>query len=123
MFPIYLMGKVLRRLRDRGGVAALERESAEKAALVYRTIDESDGFYRNPVDPGVRSHMNVVFRLPTDELEDRFLVEAERRHMVGLRGHRSVGGCRASLYAALELSSVEALVELMQEFATDHRQA
>ncbi len=123
MFSTYVMGKVLARIEAGGGIRALEQQSAEKAALLYRAIDESDGFYRNPVDPAVRSHMNVVFRLPTDELEKRFLSEAERRHMVGLKGHRSVGGCRASLYAALELASVEALVGLMEEFADDHRQA
>jgi phosphoserine aminotransferase len=123
MFSTYVMGKVLARIEALGGIPFLEAQSAEKAALLYRTIDESDGFYRNPVDPAVRSHMNVVFRLPTDQLEEHFLDEAERRHMVGLKGHRSVGGCRASLYAALELSSVEALVELMQQFAADHREA
>jgi phosphoserine aminotransferase len=93
------------------------------SGILYRAIDESDGFYRNPVDPAVRSHMNVVFRLPTDELERSFLAEAERRHMIGLKGHRSVGGCRASLYAALEPASVEALAELMDEFARRHRGA
>ncbi|MGF1665801.1 MAG: 3-phosphoserine/phosphohydroxythreonine transaminase, partial [Acidimicrobiia bacterium] len=123
MFSTYVMGKVLARIETAGGVPALEAQSAEKAGLLYRAIDESDGFFRNPVDPAVRSHMNVVFRLPTDDLEKRFLAEAERRHMVGLKGHRSVGGCRASLYAALGLSSVEALVGLMEEFADDHREA
>lgn len=120
MFPTYIMAKVLDRIERSGGVAALEKRSAEKAALVYRAIDQSDGFYRNPVDPTVRSHMNVVFRLPSEDLERAFLLEAERRGMVGLKGHRSVGGCRASLYAALELSSVEALVELMNEFPGSH---
>jgi phosphoserine aminotransferase len=123
MFSTYVMGKVLARIEALGGIPALEAQSAAKAALLYRAIDQSDGFYRNPVDPAVRSHMNVVFRLATDELEKQFLAEAERRNMVGLKGHRSVGGCRASLYAALELSSVEALVELMEEFAGDHREA
>jgi phosphoserine aminotransferase len=123
MFSTYVMGKVLARIEAAGGIAALEADSARKAATLYRAIDESEGFYRNPVDPAVRSHMNVVFRLPSEELERAFLAEAGRRGMIGLKGHRSVGGCRASLYAALELSSVEALAGLMDQFATDHRQA
>lgn len=116
MFSIYVMGKVMERLEQQGGIEALERRSAEKAGLLYSVIDDSDGFYRSPVDPAVRSHMNVVFRLPTEDLEARFLAEAEDRNMIGLKGHRSVGGCRASLYAALEMSSVEALAAFMEEF-------
>lgn len=116
MFPIYLMGKVLRRMKSNGGVRALEKVAAEKAGLLYRVIDESEGFYRNPADHKVRSHMNVVFRLPEEALEKRFLKEAETRDMIGLRGHRSVGGCRASLYAALPMSSVEVLADFMVEF-------
>lgn len=116
MFPIYLMGKVLRRLRDRGGAAALERESAEKAGMLYRVIDESDGFYTNPVERAYRSHMNVVFRLPDGDQEARFLSEADAAGFVGLKGHRSVGGCRASLYAALEPASAAALAEFMEDF-------
>ena len=116
MFPIYVMGKVMERLDEQGGVEALERRSAEKAHRLYSVIDESDGFYRNPVDEEVRSHMNVVFRLPSEALEAEFLAEAEERNMIGLKGHRSVGGCRASIYAALEMSSVEALAAFMEEF-------
>lgn len=116
MFSIYVMGKVMERLDQQGGIEALERRSAEKAGLLYSVIDDSDGFYRSPVDPAVRSHMNVVFRLPTEDLEARFLAEADDRNMIGLKGHRSVGGCRASLYAALEMSSVEALAAFMEEF-------
>lgn len=116
MFSIYVMGKVMERIEHEGGIEALEQRSAEKAGLLYSVIDESDGFYRSPVDPAVRSHMNVVFRLPSEDLESRFLAEAEDRNMIGLEGHRSVGGCRASLYAALELASVEALAAFMEEF-------
>jgi phosphoserine aminotransferase len=116
MFSIYLMGKVLRRLLDRGGVRALERESAEKAGMLYRVIDESDGFYTNPVEKAHRSHMNVVFSLPDVEQEAGFLAAAERAGFVGLKGHRSVGGCRASLYAALAPSSVAALAQFMEDF-------
>lgn len=121
MFPIYLMGKVLRRFEAAGGVRALEKQAAEKAGLIYQTIDRSEGFYRNPVGEKFRSHMNVVFRLPDPSLEALFLKEAESRHMIGLKGHRSIGGCRASLYAALPMDSVEVLSEFMKEFARSHR--
>lgn len=121
MFQIYLMGKVLRHLEERGGVAGLQKRSEEKARLVYETIEASDGFYSSPVDPAVRSHTNVVWRLPSEDLEKRFVAEAVERGMVGLKGHRSVGGIRASLYAATEMPSVEALVEFMGDFATAHR--
>lgn len=116
MFPIYLMGKVLRRMKAAGGVRALEKEAQEKSGLLYRIIDESGGFYSNPVDPAARSHMNVVFRLRDEAAERAFLKEAEVRHMIGLKGHRSVGGCRASLYAALSMDSVELLSDFMKEF-------
>jgi phosphoserine aminotransferase len=114
MFPIYIMGKVLEVIEDRGGIEALERESADKAAAVYEVIDTSGGFYLSPVAPAVRSHMNVVFRLPSQDLETAFLAEARRRRMVGLKGHRSVGGIRASLYAACRMESVEALTSFMR---------
>ncbi len=116
MFSIYLMGKVLARLEARGGVAALERESAEKAATLYAAIDGSDGYYRSPVNRRDRSHMNVVFRLPSEESEARFVAEAEAAGLIGLKGHRSVGGLRASLYAALSLESVHTLVQFMHDF-------
>jgi phosphoserine aminotransferase len=116
MFSIYLMGKVLAGIRDRGGIEALEAETAAKAALLYGVIDRSDGFYRNTVEPAVRSHVNVVFRLPSEDLERRFLGLAEERDLIGLKGHRSVGGIRASLYAALDRTSVEALAGFMEEF-------
>ncbi|HSJ28722.1 MAG TPA: 3-phosphoserine/phosphohydroxythreonine transaminase [Acidimicrobiia bacterium] len=116
MFPIYIMGKVLARIESSGGVAALERRSAEKAEALYAAIDESDGFYRNPVNRRDRSHMNVVFRLPSPELEAQFVSEAPGSGLIGLKGHRSVGGLRASMYAALSMDSVGALVEFMDGF-------
>ncbi|MEX2653679.1 MAG: 3-phosphoserine/phosphohydroxythreonine transaminase [Acidimicrobiia bacterium] len=116
MFPIYIMGKVLERISQRGGIATLERESAEKAALLYGAIDDSDGFYSNPVNRRDRSHMNVVFRLPSPELEARFVTESAGADLIGLKGHRSVGGLRASLYAALGIDSVHRLVDFMAEF-------
>ncbi len=121
MFQIYVMGKVLAHLERRGGIPGLERRSQEKSRLVYDAIEGSDGFYRSPVDPAVRSHTNVVWRLPDEELEARFVAEAAAAGMVGLKGHRSVGGIRASLYAATELTSVEELVGFMGKFSRSHR--
>lgn len=120
MFPIYVMGKVLDRLAERGGIRALEERSAAKAGAVYAAIDASDGFYRSPVDPAVRSHMNVVFRLPSEELEAEFVSEATARNLIGLKGHRSVGGCRASMYNAMPLEGAERLVEFMGVFKRDN---
>lgn len=121
MFQTYVMGKVLAHLDERGGVAGLEERTAAKAHLVYRAIESSDGFYRSPVEEAVRSHTNVVWRLPTEDLEKEFVAQATAAGMIGLKGHRSVGGIRASLYAATELSSVEVLVDFMGDFATGHR--
>jgi phosphoserine aminotransferase len=116
MFTIYLMGKVLAGMESMGGIEAVERAAEEKATRLYAAIDGSDGFFSSPVEPSDRSHMNVVFTLPSLELEQAFLAGAEGRHMVGLKGHRSVGGCRASLYAALPMDSVDALCGYMVEF-------
>ncbi|GIU92436.1 MAG: phosphoserine aminotransferase [Acidimicrobiia bacterium] len=120
MFQIYVMGKVLERLVARGGVDALERETREKAELVYRVIDDSDGFYRNPVEPAHRSHTNVVFRLPDEQLEAEFLAAAQNEGLVGLKGHRSVGGLRASLYSGVTRQAVEALADFMRSFHASH---
>ncbi len=121
MFSTYIMGKVLERMAAAGGVRAVEAEAADKASLLYAAIDGSDGFYRSPVNHADRSHMNVVFRLPSEDLEKQFVAEATAADMVGLKGHRSVGGCRASLYAALERDSVVRLVEFMEGFANANR--
>jgi phosphoserine aminotransferase len=120
MFTIYLMGKVLKLMRAQGGVRGLEEASAAKAATLYEVIDQSGGYYRNPVEIAHRSHMNVVFRLPDEELEKGFLAEAEAAHLIGLKGHRSVGGLRASLYAALPLESVGYLADFMRSFQAAH---
>jgi phosphoserine aminotransferase len=116
-FAIYMLRNTLAALKEQGGVAALERAAHAKAALVYGAIDAAPGFYRCPVEPASRSVMNAVFRLPTPELEKQFLSEAADAGMVGLKGHRKVGGIRASLYNAVEPAWVERLAELMGEFA------
>lgn len=121
MFQTYVMGKVLAHLDRRGGVAGLEERTAAKAQLVYDAIEGSDGFYSSPVDPEVRSDTNVVWRLPSEDLEKQFVSDASAAGLIGLKGHRSVGGIRASLYAATELPSVGVLVEFMDHFAAENR--
>ena len=116
MFAIYVTGKTLRWMRDQGGVAAMEERAARRSGSVYGAIAESDGFYRSPVEPAHRSHMNVVFRSPSDELDAAFLKGAEQEGLVNLKGHRSVGGIRASIYNAMTDEGVDALVGFMAAF-------
>lgn len=119
-FPIYMLRNTLAVLEEWGGAEALGRANEAKAKLVYDAIDAAGGFYRCPVEPGSRSMMNAVFRLPTEALEKQLLAEASEARMVGLKGHRSVGGVRVSLYNAVERAWVERLVELMGDFARRH---
>ncbi len=116
-FGIYLMRNVLAWLEALGGVPEIEKRNREKARLVYEAIDRSSGFYTSPVEVTSRSIMNVVFHLRDADLEARFLALAEKSGMVGLKGHRSVGGMRASLYNAVTVESARALAALMTEFA------
>jgi phosphoserine aminotransferase len=116
-FAIYLVRNVLAWVKEMGGLEGMEARNREKARLVYAAVDARPDFYRAPVEPRSRSVMNVVFRLPTEALEDRFVKEAKAARMVGLRGHRSVGGIRVSLYNAVEVEWARALVELMERFA------
>lgn len=120
VFPIYMLGKVLRWMRDQGGVAAMERQAEGKAGMLYDAIDGSGGYYRCPVDTGSRSVMNVVFRLPNEELEKTFLSEADAAALLNLKGHRSVGGIRASIYNAMPSEGVEALSTFMSDFQSAH---
>ncbi|MBS0374754.1 MAG: 3-phosphoserine/phosphohydroxythreonine transaminase [Proteobacteria bacterium] len=115
-FAWYLAGLVFDWLKGEGGLAAMERRNREKAETLYRYIDAS-GFYSNPVAPACRSWMNVPFRLAVAGLEQRFAEEAAREGLTNLEGHRSVGGMRASLYNAMPLEGVRALVGFMSEFA------
>lgn len=114
-FGIYMMGKVFKWILAGGGLAAMQQRNEEKAALLYDCLDAS-GFYRTVVDPGSRSRMNVVFRSPSDEMDAQFIGEATKAGLEGLKGHRSAGGMRASIYNACPRASVEALVEFMKEF-------
>ena len=115
VFAIYLFGLVMRWLKDQGGLEAMATRNRRKATLLYEAIDRSD-FYRGTAQPESRSMMNVTFRLPTEELEARFTTEATAAGLSGLKGHRSVGGQRASIYNAFPEAGVVALVDFMTEF-------
>ena len=115
-FAIYMVGLVLQWLLGLGGLPAIARQNQAKADLIYNVIDQSGGFYRGHAQIDSRSLMNVTFRLPTEELEKKFVKSAEENGLVGLKGHRSVGGLRASIYNACALETVQALTQFMQEF-------
>ncbi len=115
-FAIYMVGLVFKWAKKQGGLAVVEKNNRVKAGLVYKTIDESGGFYRGHAKPDARSLMNVPFRLPSEELEDTFAKEAKKENLIGLKGHRSVGGMRASIYNAMDLAGTQALVGFMKEF-------
>ena len=112
---IYIISLVCQWLSEKGGLAAMQRENEEKAALLYDAIDAT-AFYRGHADADSRSIMNVTFRLPSEELEKKFALEATAQGLDGLKGHRSVGGIRASIYNAFPLEGVAALVSFMKEF-------
>jgi phosphoserine aminotransferase len=114
---IYLISLVCDWLKEQGGVEAMQVRNEEKAVILYNAIDASDGFYTGHADRSARSLMNVTFRLPSDELDERFCAEAAANGMDGLRGHRSLGGIRASIYNAFPKDGVEQLVEFMRDFA------
>ncbi len=117
VFPIYAMSKVLTKVKKDGGMAAVVKRNQEKAGLLYDAIDNSKGFYSNPVAKEFRSEMNVVFTLPTPELEKAFIEEAKTsKNMFGLKGHKSVGGCRASIYNSLKVEYAAMLADFMKEF-------
>jgi len=112
---IYILNLVCKWLKDKGGLAAMQRENEEKARMLYDAIDATD-FYRGHADPDSRSIMNVTFRLPSEELEKKFTAAATAQRLDGLKGHRSVGGIRASIYNAFPRAGVEGLVAFMKEF-------
>ena len=115
-FGWYLAGLVFKWLKAQGGLAAMAAQNRAKAELLYGYIDTS-GFYRNPVERSVRSWMNVPFTLPREALDGPFLKEAEAAGLLALKGHRAVGGMRASIYNAMPLEGVQALVDFMRDFA------
>jgi phosphoserine aminotransferase len=118
-YAIYIAGLVFDWLEAQGGLAAIERHNRAKAALLYDYLD-STGFYASPVQRDSRSLMNVPFKLKDEALDAAFLKGAEARGMLQLKGHRSVGGMRASIYNAMPVEGVQALVAYMQEFEQQH---
>jgi phosphoserine aminotransferase len=119
VFAIYLMGLVVRWIRDQGGLEAVANANQAKAAELYAEIDRS-GFYRGTAQKESRSLMNVTFRLPSEDLEKAFVKDAQAEGFDGLKGHRSVGGIRASIYNAFPEEGVEALTSFMREFERRH---
>jgi len=116
IFPIYLMNKVLKWVKGNGGIEKMGEMAEQKANLIYQTIDNSDNYYLCPVEKKFRSIMNIVFRLPNEELEAKFISEATANRIIGLKGHRVVGGCRASCYNAMTVEAVNKLVSFMNAF-------
>ncbi|MCE1254219.1 MAG: 3-phosphoserine/phosphohydroxythreonine transaminase [Anaerolineae bacterium] len=115
-YSIYIVGLVLKWLKGLGGLPGMYELNRKKADLLYKAIDNSGGFYRGHAQAAARSIMNVPFRMPSEELEEQFVKEAKKADIIGIKGHRSVGGLRASIYNALPMAGVEALVQFMQEF-------
>lgn len=115
-FAVYMVNLVLRWIKDQGGVTGIEKLNRDKAALIYDAIDQSGGFYQGHAEKGSRSLMNVTFRIANNELESVFIAEATKAGLSGLKGHRSVGGLRASIYNAMPKAGCEALRDFMLEF-------
>ena len=115
-FAVYLAGLTFKWLKAQGGLAGIEAQNIEKAKLLYQCIDESGGFYRNHVAVADRSRMNVPFFLKHDVLNAKFLEGAQAAGLEGLKGHKVIGGMRASIYNAMPLAGVNALVDFMREF-------
>jgi len=118
-FALYLAGLVFEWLKEQGGLAAMEVVNRRKAEKLYQAIDDSS-FYANPVEIASRSLMNVPFTLADDALDKQFLQDAEAAGMLNLKGHRSVGGMRASIYNAVSEQAVDALINFMHDFEAKH---
>ncbi|MDQ3057858.1 MAG: 3-phosphoserine/phosphohydroxythreonine transaminase [Pseudomonadota bacterium] len=116
----YLAGLVFKWMLAEGGVTEFARRNARKSALLYSVIDGSGGFYRNEVDPPVRSRMNIPFFLKDESLDKPFLQQAQAAQLISLKGHRALGGMRASIYNAMPEEGVQALAEFMQNFQRQH---
>jgi len=122
-FGIYMVNLIMKWIKSKGGIAAIQKINQEKAALLYDAIDNSDGFYVGHAQKDSRSLMNVSFNIKDKDadLEAELIKRTEAEGMIGLKGHRSIGGLRASIYNAVSMDAVKALVELMETFAAEHR--
>jgi len=116
VFAVYIVRLVLEWIKKQGGLAAVEKVNVAKKERIYQLLDLYPDYYRGTVEPDSRSWMNLTFRLPSEELEKKFLVEAKAAGMGGLKGHRSVGGIRVSMYNAVTLEGVEKLAKFMEAF-------
>ncbi|HEY0713984.1 MAG TPA: 3-phosphoserine/phosphohydroxythreonine transaminase [Polyangia bacterium] len=120
-FGVYMLLETFRWMEKQGGLAALEKRNAEKAGLIYDAIDGSNGYYTGTVaDKAARSHMNVTFRLPSEDLTDKFVKQAQGQGLVALKGYRTVGGIRASIYNAMPVEGCQALADLMRTFQKEN---
>lgn len=117
VFAVYMVKLILERLKANGGVEKAQAVAAERSGLIYAAMDNNAGFYSSPVGKDIRSEMNIVFRLPSEDLEATFIKEATAEGLSGLKGHRSVGGCRASVYNAMPMEGAKALADFMTDFA------
>lgn len=120
IFCVRALDLCVRAVLEKGGLAAQEKESDDKADKVYKCINDRPTFYNCPVDKACRSKMNIVFTLPNSDLEKEFLEGAKAKHLEGIKGHRSVGGIRVSNYNAVSVNSIDILVEYLEEFAKKH---
>lgn len=122
-WSIYMAGLNIEYMLELGGLPYLQELAAKRSSMLYNYIDNSEGFYSNGVQPQYRSRMNIPFRVKSDEeLEKKFLAQATAAGLLDLAGHRSVGGCRASLYNAMTVEGVEALIAFMQKFKEENSQ-
>ena len=119
-FAIYMLMLVTDWLKEKGGIAAIEKINNEKAQYLYSFLENST-FFKSPVAKADRSRMNVVFRTPSEELDAKFVKEAKENGLTDLKGHRLVGGCRASIYNAMPMEGVKALVEFMKKFELENK--
>jgi phosphoserine aminotransferase len=118
-FGVYVLLEIFRWIEAQGGLVGMEKRNATKAGMVYDAIDQSNGFYRGTVSvKEQRSHMNVTYRLPSEELTDEFIKTASKNGMVALKGYRTVGGIRASMYNAMPVEGCKALAQFMKDFAS-----
>lgn len=121
VFAIYMVNKTLHWIKAQGGVDVIAARNAEKAKLIYDVIDQSEGFYIGHAEPAYRSNMNITFNLQTPEMEKEFIAQGKAAGFVGINGHRSVGGCRASAYNAVPVEACEALAEYMKQYQKNHQ--
>lgn len=121
VFAIYMVNKTLHWIKNQGGVDVVAARNAAKAKLIYDVIDQSEGFYIGHAEPAYRSKMNITFNLQTSEMEKDFIAQGKAAGFVGINGHRSVGGCRASAYNAVPVEACEALAEYMKQYQKNHQ--